>query len=97
MLEKTRENPLNSKEVKPVDPKRNQPWIFIGRPDAETEAPKLWPPEAKSQLIGKDPDTGKDSGQEENGTTEDEMFGWYIESLDKSLSKFWAMVKDRES
>ena len=60
-----------------VNPKGNQPSRFIGRIDAEAEAPLLWPPDAKSQLIGKDPDTGKDRGQEEKGTTEDEMVGWH--------------------
>ena len=75
MLEKTLESSLNSKDIKPVNPKGNQPWIFIGRSDAETEAPVLWPPDTKSRLIGKDPDAGKDWGQEEKGATEDEMVG----------------------
>ena len=74
---KTLESPLDSQEIKPVNPKGNQPWIFIGRTDAETKAPVFWPPNAKSQLTGKDPDTGKDWGQEEKGTTEDEMVGWH--------------------
>jgi len=69
MLEKTLESPLESKEIKPVNPKGNQPWIFSGRTDAEAEAPILWPPDAKSQFIGKDPDAGKDCGQEEKGMT----------------------------
>ena len=77
VLEKTLESPLDSKEIKPVNPKGNQPWIFIGRPDAEAEAPILWPPDAKSKLIGKDPDAGKDWKQEEKGITEDEMVGWH--------------------
>ena len=64
MLEKTLESPLNSKEIKPVHPKGNQLWIFIVRIDAEAEAPILWPPDAKSQLIGKDHDAGKDWEQE---------------------------------
>ena len=59
MLEKTLESPLDCKEIKAVNPKRSQPWIFIGRTDAEAEAPVLWPPDAKSQLIGEDPDAGK--------------------------------------
>ena len=63
--------------MKPVYPKRNQSWIFIGRIDAEAEAPILWSPDTKSQLIGKDPDAGKDWRQGEKGTTEDEMFGWH--------------------
>ena len=73
MLEKTLESPLDCKENKPVNPKGNEPWIFIGRSDAEAEAPILWPADAKSQLIGKDPDAGKDWGQEEEGAAEDEM------------------------
>ena len=72
-MEKTLEGPLESKEIKPVNPKGNQPRIFIGRTDAE--APILWPPDAKSRLIGKDPDTGKDWGQEEKDVAEDEMVG----------------------
>ena len=75
VLEKTLESPLDCKEIKPVNPKGNQPWIFIGRTDAE--APILWPPDAKSWLIGKDPDAGKDWRQEEKGVTEDEMVGWH--------------------
>ena len=59
MLEKTLESPLDSKEIKPVNPKENQPWIFIGKTDVEAETPILWPPDVKNQLIGKDPDTGK--------------------------------------
>ena len=77
VLEKTLESSLGCREIKPVNPKGNQPWLFIGRIDAEAEAPILWPPEAKSQLIGKDPDAGKDWGQEEKGVTEDEMVGWH--------------------
>ena len=69
------ESLLNSKEIKPVNPKGNQPWIVIGRTDAEV--PILWPHEANSRLIGKDPDAGKDWEQEEKGATEDEMFGWH--------------------
>ena len=73
VLEKTRESPLDFKEIKPINPEGSQPWIFIGRTDAETEAPILWPPVAKSQLIQKDPDVGKDGMQKKKGTTEDEM------------------------
>ena len=76
VLEKTLENPLDCKEIQPVYPKGNQSWMFIGRTDAEAEAPILWPPDAKSWLIGKDPDAGKDWGQEEKGMTEDEVVGW---------------------
>ena len=75
VLEKTLKSPLDCKELKPVNPKGNQPWIFIGRTDAEAEAPILRPPDAKSQLIGKDPDAEKDRGQEEKGVTEDKMVG----------------------
>ena len=76
-LEKTLESPLDCKEIKPVDPKGNQSWIFIGRTDAEAETPILWPPDAKNQLIWKDPDAGKDWRREEKGKTEDEMVGWH--------------------
>ena len=75
IVEKTLESPLDSKEIKPVNPKGNQLWIFIGKTDAE--APILWPPDAKSLLIRKDPDAGKDWRQEEKGTTEYEMVGWH--------------------
>ena len=75
MLEKTLENPLDCKEIKPVNPKGNQSWIFIGRTDAEAEVQLLWPPDAKSWLIRKDPDAGKD-WRHEKGTTEDKMVGW---------------------
>ena len=75
VLEKTLESPLDCKDIKPVNPKGNQSWIFIGRTDAEAEVPILWPPNAKSRLIRKDPDTGKDWRWEEKGTTEDEMVG----------------------
>ena len=81
VLEKTlgllgAESPLDSKVIKPVNSKGNQSWIFIGRTDDETEAPILWPPDMKSWLIRKDPDVGKDWGQEEKGVTEDKMVGW---------------------
>ena len=77
LLEKTLENPLDCKEIKPVSPKGNQPWIFIGKTDSEVEAPILWPPDAKSQLIRKDPDAGKHWGQEGKRATEDEMLEWH--------------------
>ena len=77
VLEKTLESPLDCKEIQPVHPKGDQSWVFIGRTDAEVETPVLWPPDAKSWLIGKDPDAGTDWGQEEKGTTEDEMAGWH--------------------
>ena len=69
------ESPLDSKEIKPINPKGNQPWMFIGRTDAKAETPILGPPEAKRWLNGKDPEAGKDWGQEEKGVTEDEMVG----------------------
>ena len=75
VLEQTPENPLDCKEIQPVNPKGNQSWIFIGRTDAE--APILWPPDARSRLIGKDPDAGKDWRQEKKGTTEEEVVGWH--------------------
>ena len=77
VLEKTLESPLDCKEIQPVHPKRNQSWVFIGRTDVEAETPILWPPDVKSWLIWKDPDTGKDWGQEEKGMTVDEMVGWH--------------------
>ena len=76
VLEKTLESPLDCKEMQPVHPKGDQSWIFIGRTDAEAEALVLWPPDVKNWLIGKDPNAGKDWGQEEKGITEDEMVGW---------------------
>ena len=77
VLDKTLVSPLDCKEIKPVNPKGNQPWIFVRRTDAEAETPILWPPDAKSQFIGKDPDAGKDWRQEEKGTAEDEMVWWH--------------------
>ena len=81
---------------KPVCPKGNQPWIFIGRTDAETEAPICWPPDVKSWLIGKDPDAGKDGGQEEKGVIEDEMVGWHHQVNGHEFEQTREMVKDRE-
>ena len=75
VLEKTLGSPLDCKEIKPANSKGNQPWIFTGRTDAE--APILWPPDLKSQFTGKDPDAGKDWGQEDKGATKDEMVGWH--------------------
>ena len=76
-LEKTLESPLDCKEIKPVNPKGNQSWIFIRRTEANAETPIRWPPDSKTRLIGKDPDAGKDWRQEEKGSTEDEMVGWH--------------------
>ena len=77
VLEKCLESPLDCKQIKPVNPKGNQFWIFIGRTDAEAEALILWPPDVKNWLLGKDPDDGQDWRQEEKRTTEDEMVGWH--------------------
>ena len=77
VLEKILESPLESKEIKSVNPKGNQPWILTGRIDTEAEAIILWPPDVKSWFIGKDPDAGKDWEQEEKGMTKDEMVGWH--------------------
>ena len=94
---RTLESPLDCKEIQPVHPKGNQSWIFIGRTDAEAETPILWLPDVKSQLIGKDPDAGKDWRQGEKGTTEDEVVGWHQDSMDMSLTKLWELVMDREA
>ena len=94
VLEKTLESPLDRKEVKPVNPKGNQPWIFIGKTNAE--APILWPPDAKNWLIGKDTDAGKDWRQEK-GTTEDEMVGWHHDLMDMGLGRLRELVMDREA
>ena len=77
VLEKTLESPLDCKEIQPVHPKGDQSWKFIGRTDVEAETPILWPPDVRNGLIGKDPDAGKDRGQEEKGITEDEMVVWH--------------------
>ena len=77
LLEKTLESPLDCKEIQPVHPKGDWSWVFIGRTDAEAETPILWPPLVKSSLIGKNPDAGRDWGQEEKGMTEDEIVGWH--------------------
>ena len=95
VLEKTLESPLDCKEIQPVHPKGNQFWVFIGRTDVEAETPVVWPPDAKSWLIWKDPDAGKDWGQEEKGTTEDEMVGWHHDSMDMGLGGLWELVMDR--
>ena len=93
VLEKTLESPLDSKEIKLVNPKGNQPWIFIGRTVVEAELPILWPPE-ESWLFGKDPDAGKDWKQEEKGTTEDKIDS-INNSMDTNLSELWEIAEDR--
>ena len=77
VLEKTPESTLDCKEIQPVHSKGDQPWVFFGRNGAKAKTPVLWPPHEKSWLIGKDSDAGRDWGQEEKGTTEDEMAGWH--------------------
>ena len=87
VLVKTLESPLDSKEIKPGYPKGNQPWTFIGRTDAEAEAPILWPPNLKSWLIGKDSDTGKDWRQKKKRVTENEMVGWHHRLSDEQTPR----------
>jgi len=93
VLEKTLESLLKCKEIKPVNPKGNQSWMFIGRIDGEAETPILWPPDAKNWLIWKDPDAGKDWRQEEKGRLEDEMIGWHHRldghEFEQALGSWW--------
>ena len=94
---KTLKSPLDCKEIQLVHSKGDQSWIFTGRTDTEVETPIFWPPDAKSWLIGKDSDAGRDWGQEEKGTTKDEMAGWRHRLDDVSLSELQELVMDREA
>jgi len=97
VLEKTLEGPLDCKEIQPVHPKGNQSWIFIGRTDVDAETPILWSPNAKDWLIWKDPGAGKDWGQKEKGTTEDEIVGWHHRLTWHEFKKLWELAMDREA
>ena len=97
VLEKTLESPLDYKEIKPVNPKENEPGIFIEKTDAEAEAPVIWPPHAKSWLIGKDRDTGKYSLQDERGRPRMRWFDGITDSMDMRLSQLQEMGKDWET
>ena len=97
VLEKILESPLDCKEIQPVHPKGNQPWMFIGRTDVEADIPILWPPNAKNWFIWKDPGAGKDWRQVEKGMTEDEMVGWHHHIKDIGLGKLREFVMDREA
>ena len=103
VLEKTLGSPLNCKEIQPVHSEGNQFWMFIGKTDAKAETPILWPPHAKSWLIGKDSDAGRDWGQEDKGTTEDEMVGWHHKNMTFLISSeslailSWAVFEGHRS
>ena len=97
VLEKTLESPLDSKEIKPVNLKGNQPWILTGRIDVEAEAPVFWSPDAESWLTGKDPDAGKDGGQKEKRASEDEMARWHHWCNGPEFGQNWEMLRGEET
>ena len=97
VLKKTLESPFDYKEIQPVNPKGNQSWLFIGKTDVEAETPILWPPDAKSWLIWRDPDAGKDWGQEAKGMAEDEMVGWHHRLDGHEFEQALGVDVDREA